>query len=279
MSILDSHHHLWDPALRRYAWMDSSDCEPLRRRFDLAGLKSAITATPVKRTILVQATAAIEETRELLELAGSSEGLVAGVVGWIDLTGDVEGQLEELRAGPGGGLLVGVRHQAEDELDPRWLVRPDVLRGLEAVAERGLVFDLLVRPPQLPAAVAVTAAMPGLQFVLDHGGKPPIASGATAAWRRQVEQLAAGTNVFAKLSGLVTEADAGRIRAVLPYARELLEIFGPRRLMFGSDWPVCTLVASYRQTLDLALESLEGLASEDLEAVLCGTASRVYLPT
>lgn len=256
--------------------MEASGCEPLRRRFGLEDLRSAIAGTPVERTVLVQATAGLEETCDLLATAAASAGLIAGVVGWIDLTADVSSQLDELRDGRGGELLVGVRHQVEDEVDPLWLMRADVRRGLGALAGSGLVFDLLVRPPQLAAASAVTAAVPDLQFVLDHGGKPPIASGEASSWRRRMGELAAAPNVAVKLSGLVTEAGSGQAPEVLPYARELLEAFGPQRLMFGSDWPVCTLAASYRETLDLALESLGSLSSAELAEALGGTAERMY---
>lgn len=249
--------------------MAGAGLEPLRRAFGPDDLRAVLAGTPVLRTVLVQAVGTLEETRELLAAAAASDGLIAGVVGWVDLTGDVAGAVAELRAGPGGDRLVGVRHQAEDEPDPQWLMRAEVRRGLATLADANLVYDLLVRPPQLEAAVRVVRALPQLRFVLDHGGKPPIAAGDVGPWRAHVRALASSPNVTCKLSGLVTEAC--RPRDALPFARELLARFGPE-----SDWPVCTLAASYADVLDLPLESLDGLAPGERDAVLSGTAARVY---
>jgi L-fuconolactonase len=272
VTVVDAHQHLWDPARRTYEWMQAPGLEPLRRPFGPDDLRAAIAPTPVERTVLVQAVPAVEETRELLATAAASRGLIAGVVGWVDLTGDAEGEIAALRAGPGGELLVGIRHQAEDEPDPEWLLRRDVLRGLAAVERAGLVYDILVRPPQLPAATRVVRELPGLRFVLDHGGKPPIASGdGLDRWRGLIAELADSPNVVCKLSGLVTEAD--RAADVAPVARGLVDAFGPDRLMFGSDWPVCTLKASYGEVLELAEDSLEPAGRE---RVLGDVATEVY---
>ncbi|HTE63181.1 MAG TPA: amidohydrolase family protein [Solirubrobacteraceae bacterium] len=271
MTVVDAHQHVWDPAQRAYGWMAAPGLEPLRRPFGVSDLRAAIAATPVERTVFVQAVPALEETRELLAAAAGSGGLIAGVVGWVDLAADVERALAELRAGPGGELLVGIRHQAEDERDPEWLLRPDVLRGLAAVERAGLVYDLLVRPPQLPAAARAVRELPGLRFVLDHGGKPPIASGGLDGWRALIAELADAPNVVCKLSGLVTEAE--RNEDVVPVAGELLEAFGPDRLMYGSDWPVCTLKARYGEVFALA-EAVLPPAARD--RVLGGVATEVY---
>jgi L-fucono-1,5-lactonase len=217
VTVVDAHQHVWDPARRTYEWMAAPGLEPLRRPFGLSDLRAAIAATPVELTVLVQAVPTLEETRELLATAAGSGGLIVGVVGWVDLTADVEAQLADLRAGPGGELLAGIRHQAEDEPDPRWLLRPDVLRGLAAVERAGLVYDLLVRPPQLPAAA--------------------------------------------------------RDEDVAPVVRELVEAFGADRLMYGSDWPVCTLKASYGEVFALA-EAVLPPAARD--RVLGGVATEVY---
>jgi L-fuconolactonase len=278
VTVVDAHHHLWDPARREYPFMAADGLEPLRRRFGVEDLRAAIASSPVERTVVVQAAADVDETRELLAAAADSGGLIAGVVGWVDLTGDVERAVEELRAGPGGELLVGVRHQAEDEADPGWLMRADVRHGLGALARTGLAYDLLVRPPQLEAAVRVAHAVPELRFVLDHGGKPPIADGDLGRWRARVAELAGAENVACKLSGLVTEADWAGWRAehVLPVAEQVLERFGPERVMFGSDWPVCLLAAGYGQVLDLAHSSLDAFAPAERDAVLGGVATKIY---
>jgi L-fuconolactonase len=219
------------------------------------------------------------ETEEFLALASSSGGLIAGVVGWVELTDPgVADALARLRALPGGQRLVGVRHQVQDEPDPGWLSRPAVRRGLRAVAEAGLAYDLLVLVPQLPEALTAVRDLPEGRFVLDHAAKPPIAAGAMEPWADALAELARLPNVSCKLSGLVTEArwddwDAERIR---PYADHVLASFGPDRVMFGSDWPVCELAASYAEVRGLADELLEGLSPSERDAVLWTTATRVY---
>jgi L-fuconolactonase len=275
--LVDAHHHLWDPARRAYDWM-GPELEAIRRRFDLDDLRAVTAPAGVERTVLVQAVGTLEETRELLATAADSDGLVAGVVGWVDLTGGAAEEIAALRAGPGGEKLVGIRHPAQDEPDPEWLLRRDVKRGLAAVAEAGLVYDLLVRPLQMAAAVSVAAELADVRFVLDHAGKPPIAEGDLERWRRQSAAIAAAPNVVCKLSGLVTEADWERWRPadVEPVVEHLLATFGPRRLMFGSDWPVCTLAASYEDVLGLAAGCLERLGAEEREAVMSGVAKEVY---
>ncbi|HET6748134.1 MAG TPA: amidohydrolase family protein [Actinomycetes bacterium] len=279
MTVVDAHHHLWDPGTRDYPWMAGPALAPIRRPFTLDDLRREATAAGVTRTVLVQAVADLGETEELLALAAASEGLVAGVVGWVDLTADdVAGILDRLRAGPAGDRLVGVRHQVQDEDDPAWLARADVGRGLRAVAAAGLAYDLLVLVPQLPAARAVVAGLPDARFVLDHAAKPAIAEGALEPWAGELAALARLPNVACKLSGLVTEArwddwDADRIR---PYADHVLTVFGPDRVMFGSDWPVCRLAASYGEVRELAEDLLAGLSPAERDAVFRRTAAGTY---
>lgn len=229
-------------------------------------------------TVLVQTVTVPEETPEFLALAGSSD-LVAGVVGWTDLTAPgISDTLAALRELPGGDRLVGLRHQVQGEPDPRWLLREDVLRGLAAVADAGLVYDLLVQPHQLPAAVRAAELLPGLTFVLDHAGKPPVATGELHPWADDVRALAALPNTACKLSGLVTEADPHNwtVKDLRPYAGTVLDAFGPGRLMFGSDWPVCRLAATYTEVVETALVLLDTLAEDERDAVLATTAQRVY---
>jgi L-fuconolactonase len=174
--------------------------------------------------------------------------------------------------------MVGIRHQVEDEPDPEWLLRADVRRGLQAVAAAGLAYDLLLLPGHLPVARRVAEEMPGLRLVLDHGAKPPIADGGWEPWSSDLAALARHESVRCKLSGLVTEAPwaSWRSAGVERYAARLLECFGPERLMFGSDWPVCTLAASYAEVLDLAHATLDALSASELVAVLGGNARRIY---
>ena len=279
--IIDAHHHLWDPGARRHAWLDPLPA--LRRPFTLQEFTGLAAAHGVTGSVLVQVLPSAAETAEFLALAGAGT-LVAGVIGWADLTApDVADQVARLRALPGGDRLAGIRHLVQDEPDPDWLDRPDVRRGLRALGEAELAYDLLVRPGQLPAAIRAARDLAGVRFVLDHGGKPEIARGRLEPWGSLVAELARQPNVACKLSGLVTEAgprwsmarwSAARIG---PYAGRLIEAFGPDRLMFGSDWPVCTLAASYGEVLDLAVALLSGhLGSAGMEAVLGGNAVRIY---
>ncbi|MGW0559635.1 amidohydrolase family protein [Streptomyces sp. NPDC003016] len=278
MRIVDAHHHVWDLSVRDQDWITGTELTPLRRDFLIGDLAPQAAAAGVRATVLVQTVTVAEETPEFLALAATSD-LVAGVVGWTDLTAPgVADALAGLRALPGGDRLVGIRHQVQGEPDPRWLLRHDVHRGLEAVAAAGLVYDLVVLPGQLPAAAQAAAAHPGLRFVLDHAGKPPVASGELEPWASAVRRLAALPNTVCKLSGLVTEADraAWTVEDLRPYAGTVLDAFGPDRLMFGSDWPVCELASSYAGVLAAARELTAGLAEGERADVFAGTAERTY---
>jgi L-fuconolactonase len=261
--VIDAHHHLWDTATREYGWMDGPWADPIRGRFDLARYAAA---TDAEAGVVVQAVMDEAETAELLTAP------VAGVVGWTDLTApDVADRLAALKeAGP----LVGIRHQVQDEPDPEWLTRPAVVRGIAAVGAAGLVYDLLVKPPQAAAALDVVRRLPEVSFVLDHAGKPDIAGGDWEPWASWITDLAALPNVTVKLSGLVTEAAPDwRPADILPYARHVLSVFGPSRTMYGSDWPVCTLAATPDQVRALAEEAL---SPGDRNEVFGETARRVY---
>lgn len=276
--VVDAHHHVWDLSVRDQDWITGEQLAPLRRDFTLADLEPEARANGVCATVLVQTVTVAEETPEFLALAHGSD-LVAGVVGWTDLTApDIAEALDALRALPGGDRLVSLRHQVQAEADPRWLLRPDVQRGLAAVAGAGLVYDLVVQPHQLAAAVRAAELLPGLTFVLDHAGKPPVATGRTHPWADDLRALAALPNTVCKLSGLVTEADphGWTVAGLRPYAATVLDAFGPGRLMFGSDWPVCRLAATYTEVVETALLLLDGLADHERDAVLATTAERVY---
>jgi L-fuconolactonase len=274
---VDAHHHLWDPSPGEYPWM-TGPFAPLRREYGPRHLIPQLAAHDVRATVVVQARADLSETRDLLGLSARHE-FIAGVVGWVDLTSrHVTRQLTDLRAGPGGQRLVGVRHNAADETDPRWLLRADVSRGLDAVADAGLAFDLEVTPRELAASAQLALAHPSLRLVLDHLGKPPVAAGGSAEWRHGFARLASAGNVWCKLSGLVTEADwAGwTVADLAPYISEAVHRFGVSRLLFGSDWPVCELAASYGQVRGAVRDALADMDRPQADRIFGLNAIDVY---
>ncbi|MEV6342920.1 amidohydrolase family protein [Actinoplanes sp. NPDC051851] len=269
MIVVDAHHHLWTAD---YPWLAAPALAPIRRDYTMADLRPHLAAAGVKRTVLVEAGRChAAETSRFLALAAVTPE-IAGVVGWAALADpDLRAMLTRHRAGPGGDCLVGVRDQLQAGPDDL-LDRPAIRAGLAGVAAAGLVNELVVRAAQLPAVARAAAGLPEARFVLDHLGKPSISAGVDR-WRRLIEPVAACPNVVAKLSGLVTEAGPGWTRAVLsPYVKAALEMFGPDRLMFGSDWPVCEVVATYEEVVAVLSEILGGRPA----AVFGGTAARVY---
>ncbi|HEY4610668.1 MAG TPA: amidohydrolase family protein, partial [Ilumatobacteraceae bacterium] len=230
----------------------------------------------VDGTIVVQTVADTAETEELLQLATTTP-LVRGVIGWTDMTAPgIAEELDRLGELPAGTGLVGIRSLAQYEPDPRWLARADVIEGLRAVARQGLTFDLLVLPHQMPAACAAARAVPETRFVLDHLGKPSVAT--QQQWEIAISEMASCPNVYVKISGLVTEHDwsGWDPQRVQPYVDFALQRFGPDRLMFGSDWPVCTLAASYSRIVDVTAELLSTLTATERAAVFGATAVRAY---
>jgi L-fuconolactonase len=276
MTVVDAHHHVWDLAVRDQPWITGADMAPLRRTFTLEDLRPSARAAGVDATVVVQTVTVAEETPELLALA-NADPLVAGVVGWTDLTSAaIIDELARLTGGPGGGRLAGIRHQVQSEPDPDWLRRPDVIRGLRAVAAAGLCYDLVLLPHQLPAATYAAAAVPGLTLVLDHAGKPRIA-GDLGPWAAAIRDLAVLPNTMCKLSGLVTEAPPGaRPQAFAAVTDVVLGAFGADRVMFGSDWPVCLLASDYAGVMALARSLTAGLSPAERAAVFGATAVRAY---
>ena len=293
-SIVDSHHHVWDRAAHAQPWLDSDEAlAPLRRVFSMAELTPQATAAGIVSTVVVQTITEPGETPELLALA-ATHPLVAAVVGWTDLTTpDVAGALDHLRALPGGEHLAGFRHPLLTEPDPDWLGGPEVRRGFAVLATEGLTFDLVLHPSQLPSAVAAAARLPGLTFVLDHLGNVDVEAGPTPDewWARSFRELAALPNTVCKLSGILSvpgtervvryhpsgrdegEPQVGHLR---PYLDLALECFGAARLMFGSDWPVCTLSASYADVVAAAAALIRGLSPPEQAAIWADTARAVY---
>lgn len=278
MLRVDAHHHVWDLAVRDHGWLAGEAMAPIRRSFGVADLAAVAGPAGIGSTVLVQTVTEAAETPELLALADQHE-LIGAVVGWVDLTApSVPDDLAALAGGPGGGWLRGIRHLVQGEPDPDWLCRPDVRRGLAAVGEAGLVYELLTRPHQLPAAARTVAALPDVRFVLDHCAKPPIATGELEPWATDLRRLAAADNVGCKLSGLVTEADwaSWRVADLAPYVEQVLTAFGPHRLLFGSDWPVCLLAAPYERVVAAAEQLTAALSPAEREAIFAGNARRIY---
>lgn len=275
--IVDSHHHFWDPNHAEYPWM-TGEHEQLKRPFGPADLAPLLEASGVVKTIVVQARQELAETHFLLRTAAEYEWL-GGVVGWVDLTDPgLASTVADIKDGPGGGALVGVRHLVHDEPDAQWLTRDDVMGGLETIAQAGLVYDLLVRPRELPAATEAARLLPDLRFVIDHMAKPAISLGEFEPWAKRLQAIAALPNVRCKISGLVTEADwdswsRGDLER---YVGMTVEWFGPNRIMWGSDWPVCTVAASYDEVLAVSSDLLEGILGTDVSDVLGRCAMETY---
>ena len=283
--VIDAHHHLWDLTAREHSWLMGgqpwvSDAElaRLRRSFTLADMAPLAAAAGVTGTVAVQTVAEPWETADLLALAAGRGGLLAGVVGWTDLTAaGVADAVASLRALPGGAFLSGIRHPLLAERDPGWLARPAVLAGLHALAGAGLPFDIVTLPHQLPVAVTAARSVPGLTFVLDHLGGPPAETGQeadTGPWAAAIHSLAELPNVTCKLSGAHTSQ--ARAEDLRPYYETVLAAFGPDRLLFGSDWPVSTLAAPYGQVCAMYRELTARLSADEQTAIFDGTARRVY---
>jgi len=272
---IDSHHHFWNPATRDYPWMEGLTV--LERPFGPDDLRPLLAANEIDATVIVQAHDSIDETRELLQIAGETD-FVAGVVGWVDLTDpQVAAVIQELKAGDTGAWFKGIRPMLHDEADENWILRDVVQSNLDAVAGAGIVFDLLVTPRELPAAITTVRDFPHVKFVVDHIAKPPIASGAIDDWAAMMHEFADLENAACKLSGMVTETNPEGWNGddLKPYVATVYEIFGPDRLMFGSDWPVCTLAASYDTVVKTARDVLDslGVLDETTEAAIFGNTA------
>ena len=271
---LDAHQHFWQYNPRDYGWMGPG-MERLQVDHLPEDLRPYLATQAIDGTIAVQARQTLEETRWLLDLADQYP-FIKGVVGWVDLRSDgLRHQLDELCQHP---KLVGVRHVIHDEPDDSFMLREDFLRGLGLLADYNLVYDLLLFPKHLPAAVELVGRFPEQQFVLDHIAKPFIKDGRLSPWAEDLPRLAAFPNVVCKVSGMVTEADwhAWQPADFRPYLDVVFAAFGTERLMFGSDWPVCTVAGSYEQVVGLVADYMAQLSPAEQTAVFGATAACVY---
>ena len=272
--MIDSHQHFWQVGRFDYPWM-TSDLGVLYRDYIPNDLAPVIQKNGVNKTVLVQASNSVAESRWLLELA-KANSFIAGVVGWVDLlSSDINAQLDELCADP---KFKGVRHLVESEPDDDWLVRPAVLAGLKQLSERGLSYDLLVHTQHLKHIPRVTESCPDLSLVIDHLAKPPIARNEIREWSQALQPLARYSNISCKLSGLVTEANwnSWQTDDLRPYVDIALESFGADRMMFGSDYPVCLLAASYESVLDSFQEILKSISDTDRDKIFSQNAENFY---
>jgi L-fuconolactonase len=275
---IDSHHHVWDLNVRPQTWMKGSELKPISRTILMGELEPDLERANIDFTVLVQTVPTIEETPEFLDIA-LSHPKVCAVVGWLDLESqDITQQLEDYLAHPGGNNLVSIRDLAQDKLDPNWLINDQVIKNIHRIGKKGLTFDILTKPNQLPAAVELVKKSPQNIFVLDHLSKPYISKGEIEPWANEITQLSEFDNVYLKVSGLFTEANWNNWHSkdFKPYLHHVLNCFTPSRMMFGSDWPVCLLAATYADTINLMEDFVSTFSHSEKESFWAGTAKLAY---
>jgi len=271
---IDAHHHFWSFDPTQYDWIDES-MGVLRRNFLPADLEQEIETAGIDGVVSVHARQTLEETRWLLDLA-EEHASIKGVVGWVPLAEpDVHEQLDSLARQP---ALKGVRHAVQDEPDDTFMLGDAFNAGVDALAKHGLVYDILIYERQLPQAIQFVDRHPQQAFVLDHFGKPQVKDAVVEPWREHIRQLAERENVACKVSGLTTEADwqSWTESQLSVYLETVLEAFGPRRLMFGSDWPVCLLATTYASWYELVQRQFAGLSADEQSRIFGQTAVDVY---
>jgi L-fuconolactonase len=272
--IIDAHHHFWNYDPKQYGWISES-MSVLRRDFGPDDLREEITNAGVDGVISVQARQSVEETRWLLDLATRND-FIRGVVGWVPLVDDnVSAWLERFASNP---KLKAVRHVLQDEPDEHFILRDDFNRGVRALKRFGLRYDILIFERHLPNTIEFVDEHPSQVFILDHLGKPKIRAGIVEPWRQNLCTLARRPNVYCKLSGVVTEADwpAWTPAQLKPYFDTALAAFGPKRLMFGSDWPVCLVASTYRRWIDGVRDWAAPLSASEQDRIFGGTAIEAY---
>ena len=271
---IDAHHHLWKYNQSDYVWM-TEGMEVLRRDFLLPELEKVTHEAGIDGTVAVQARQMVEETNWLLELAHRDER-IRGVVGWVPLVNeDARRHLERFA---GDAKLKGVRHVLHDEPDDLYMLRKDFNRGVSILRDFGLKYDILVFERQLPQTLTFVDRHPNQIFIVDHLAKPRIREGSVSPWREQMQQLAKRMNVYCKVSGMVTEADwkSWTLDGLRRYFDIVSEAFGPKRLMFGSDWPVLTLASSYKTWAETFQGMIAGLSEDEQARMRGGTAVEAY---
>jgi len=271
---LDAHQHFWNYSAAEYPWIGPG-LERLARDYLPPDLEPLLAAEGLDGSVAVQARQSVEESRWLLALA-KAHPLVKGVVGWVDLRSDRVG--DELRVLAANPTFVGVRHVVQDEPDPRFVLGEGFIRGLRQLRQHGLTYDLLLYPSQLPAAIELVELLPEQPFVVDHLAKPRIVAGEIDGWGRDIRAIARHDNVCCKVSGMVTEAvrRGWKRDDFTPYLDVVLEAFGPERLMFGSDWPVCLLAGEYADVAAIPRDYFSRLSTTEQRMIWGDTAAGFY---
>lgn len=271
---IDAHQHFWRYNAARDTWI-TDEMSLLKRDFLPQDLAPELDASGIDASIAVQTDQSEAETTFLLELANTSSR-IAGVVGWVDLRSPrLAERLEYFAQFP---KLRGFRHIAQSETDDHFLARDEFVQGIAQLRRFAFTYDILIYPRQLPAAIELVSRVPEQLFVINHLAKPEIKARKTEPWAQHIRQLSQNKNVFCKLSGLVTEADLRKWQQFdfRPYLDVALEAFGPERLLFGSDWPVCLLAASYEQVVRILSNDLRGMSDSDKNKVFGSNAIRFY---
>jgi L-fuconolactonase len=274
MDVIDSHHHFWIYKPDEFGWI-SDEMKALRRDFLPRDLQGTIRDSSVVGVVSVQARQSVRETDFLLGIA-AIEPWVRGVVGWAPLAdAKVAAVLERLAANK---KLKGVRHVVQDEPDPDFILRPDFNEGVKLLDGFGLAYDILIYERHLPAAIQFVDRHPNQRFVLDHIAKPRIREGILEPWRAHMREMAKRENVYCKLSGVVTEAacDHWTPADLAPYVEDVIEAFGPKRVMFGSDWPVLLTCCPYRVWMETVSGFVGGLSESEQARIWAETAIEAY---
>jgi len=272
---IDAHHHLWKYSVAGYGWIAPGQ-QVIRRDFLPEDLEPLMHHFGIEGTVAVQARGTLEETTWLLGLA-EKHPLIRGVVGWVPLT-EGAGVKRSLERFAGNRKLRGIRHVVQDEHDPRFILRKDFNEGVSALRETGLRYDILIFERHLPAAIEFVDRHPNQTFILDHVAKPRIKDGIVAPWDRNMRELAKRQNVYCKLSGMVTEADPKHWtpEGLQPYIDVVLSAFGPRRIMYGSDWPVMLLAGDYGRWYGTVTNAIAKLSKAEQDRIMGGTAAEAY---
>lgn len=271
---LDSHQHFWHYNPNEHIWMNDQ-MEVLKRDYEPKDLQSLLKTTGFDGTIAVQARQMLEETQWLLDLSDQYD-LIKGVVGWVDLCSEeIDAQLERFAK---HDKLKGVRHVVQEEPDDNFILGDNFLRGISKLKAHDLTYDLLVFPRQLPASIKIVEQFPELPFVVDHIAKPDIKNNVVSGWEEDIRTLAKFPNVMCKLSGMVTEADwqSWTPSEFQVYMDIIMESFGPKRIMIGSDWPVCTLCGSYEEVMQIVTDYISQFSPEIQNDILGENCARFY---